>query len=69
MSVDLQGVEYETNAKLERKMHLHFKKILWSKQGKDLSRVLDTTVGNPEGVDSPFQVESLLRLPKRQTFS
>ena len=28
----------------------------------DLGSVLDTTVGNPEGMHSPFQVKCLLRL-------
>lgn len=34
----------------------------------DLGSVLDTTVGDSEGVDCPVQVESMLRFPERQSF-
>ena len=37
--------------------------------GKNLGSVLNTTVGDPEGVDSPVQVEIMLGLPKRQALS
>lgn len=37
--------------------------------GVNLGSVCDTTVGDPEGVNSPIQVESLLRLPKGQPLS
>jgi hypothetical protein len=37
---------------------------LGSEKGINLGSVLDTTVGDPEGVNGPIQVERLLRFPK-----
>lgn len=40
-----------------------------TKRKTNLGGVLDATVGDSEGVDGPVQVESVLGLPERQTFS
>lgn len=47
----------------------YYKTKIRVKWEKDLSSVLDTNVGDPEGVHSPIQVVGLLGLPKRQPFS
>lgn len=38
-------------------------------KGINLGSVLDTAVSDPEGVNGPVQIESLLRLPKGQPLS
>lgn len=58
----INNMRYKINSQI-REMRLDIKKAT------DLGSVLDTTVGDSEGVDCPVQVESMLRFPKRQSFS
>ena len=60
----IEATEKEWNIKLNFKVFQ-----VGSEKGINLGSVDDTAVSDPEGVNSPVQVESLLRFPKRQPLS